>query len=240
MEMQINAAADHGVNVFIYDWYWYDGKPFLEQCLDNGFLGAKNNDRMKFYLMWANHDAMGLWDKRTAEQNNMIWSGNQDEKEWNIICDRIIEKYFSHPQYYKINGKPVFMIYDVVNMIEGLGGMYYVMDYVKGTWDTGGGLEALGWLAVALVIFTSWKPKNAIWGAYLFGFCYWVYLYIPSGISVALANLLGASNVTYMQNLYQMIPYLVTIIVLIIVSKRKRRENQNPASLGISYFREER
>ena len=125
-------------------------------------------------------------------------------------------------------------------MIEGLGGMYYVMDYVKGTWDTGGGLEALGWLAVALVIFTSWKPKNAIWGAYLFGFCYWVYLYIPSGISVALANLLGASNVTYMQNLYQMIPYLVTIIVLIIVSKRKRRENQNPASLGISYFREER
>ena len=123
MEMQINAAADHGVNVFIYDWYWYDGQPFLEQCLDNGFLGAKNNDRMKFYLMWANHDAMSLWDKRTAEQNNMIWSGKQDETQWNIICDRIIEKYFSHPSYYKIDGKPVFMIYDVVNMIEGLGGM---------------------------------------------------------------------------------------------------------------------
>ena len=123
MEMQINAAADHGVNVFIYDWYWYDGQPFLEQCLDNGFLGAKNNDRMKFYLMWANHDAMSLWDKRTAEQNNMIWSGKQDEKQWNIICDRIIEKYVSPPQYYKIGGKPVFMIYDVVNMIEGLGGM---------------------------------------------------------------------------------------------------------------------
>ncbi len=125
-------------------------------------------------------------------------------------------------------------------MIEGLGGMYYVMDYVKGTWDTGGGLEALGWLAVALVIFTSWKPRNAIWGAYLFGFCYWVYLYIPSSISAKLASMLGATNTTYMQNLYQMIPYLVTIIVLILVSKRKRRENQNPASLGVSYFREER
>jgi len=125
-------------------------------------------------------------------------------------------------------------------MIEGLGGMYYVMDYVKGTWDAGGGLEALGWLAVALVIFTSWKPKNAIWGAYLFGFCYWIYLYIPSSLSASLAKMLGAANVTHMQNLYRMIPYIVTIIVLIIVSKRKRRENQNPASLGISYFREER
>lgn len=125
-------------------------------------------------------------------------------------------------------------------MIEGLGGMYYVMDYVKGTWDAGGSLEALGWLAVALVIFTSWKPRNAIYGAYLFGFCYWVYLYIPSGLSAQLAKMLGAANITYMQNLYRMIPYLVTIVVLVFVSKRKKRENQNPASLGISYFREER
>jgi simple sugar transport system permease protein len=124
--------------------------------------------------------------------------------------------------------------------IEGLGGMYYVMDYVKGTWDNGGSLEALGWLAVALVIFTSWRPKNAVWGAYLFGFCYWTYLYIPSNISASLAKALGATSVTYMQNLYEMIPYIVTIIVLIFVSTKKRRENQNPASLGSSYFREDR
>ena len=123
MEMEINAAADHGVNVFIYDWYWYDDKPFLEQCLNNGFLKAKNNDRMKFYLMWANHDAVSTWDKRTAEQGNLIWSGKQDEVQWNIICDRLINKYFSHPQYYKIDGKPVFMIYDVENLIAGLGGL---------------------------------------------------------------------------------------------------------------------
>ena len=125
-------------------------------------------------------------------------------------------------------------------MIEGLGGMYFVLDYIKGTWDSSGSLEALGWLAVALVIFTSWKPKNAVWGAYLFGFCYWIYLYIPSGISVVLAKFFGAANVTHMQNLYRMIPYLVTIIILIVVSKKKRKENQNPASLGVSYFREER
>lgn len=123
MQMQIDAAADHGVNVFIYDWYWYDDRPFLEQCLDNGFLGAKNNHRMKFYLMWANHDATSTWDKRTAEQNTMIWSGKQDEKQFGIVCDRVIEKYFTHPSYYKINGKPVFMIYDVENLIAGLGGL---------------------------------------------------------------------------------------------------------------------
>ncbi len=60
MEMEIDAAVSHGVNVFIYDWYWYDRRPFLECCLDDGFLGAKNNGDMKFYLMWANHDATFL------------------------------------------------------------------------------------------------------------------------------------------------------------------------------------
>ncbi|MCQ2431063.1 MAG: glycoside hydrolase family 99-like domain-containing protein [Clostridia bacterium] len=123
MEMEINAAADHGVNVFIYDWYWYDDRPFLEQCLDNGYLKAKNNDRVKFYLMWANHDAMSLWDKRNAESNSLVWYGKQDEKQFDIICGRLIEKYFTHPSYYKIDGKPVFMIYDVANLIEGLGGI---------------------------------------------------------------------------------------------------------------------
>ena len=53
MEMEINAAANHGVNVFIYDWYWYDRMPFLEGCLDNGYLKASNNDRVKFYIMWG-------------------------------------------------------------------------------------------------------------------------------------------------------------------------------------------
>ena len=77
MEMQIAAAADHGVNVFIYDWYWYDGRPFLEQCLNNGYLKARNNSRVKFYLMWANHDANNLWDTRLAhvKNGNVIWQG---------------------------------------------------------------------------------------------------------------------------------------------------------------------
>ena len=124
--------------------------------------------------------------------------------------------------------------------ISGLGGLFYVMDYVKGTWSNDGGIEALGWLAVALVIFTSWKPKNAIWGAYLFGLCYWFYLFVPSSVSKIFAGLLKITKANYLQNLYKMIPYLVTILVLVIVSTRKKRENQAPESLGVAYFREER
>jgi hypothetical protein len=124
MEMQINAAADHGVNVFIYDWYWYDRRPFLENCLNDGYLKARNNDRVKFYLMWANHNVMNVWDIRISEDaENVIWNGFVDRTEFDIIADRLIEKYFHHPSYYTVDGKPVFMIYDLQNLIRGLGGI---------------------------------------------------------------------------------------------------------------------
>lgn len=111
--------------------------------------------------------------------------------------------------------------------VSGLGGIYYVMDYIKGTWANDGSIEKLGWLAVALVIFTRWKPKNAIWGSYLFGLMYWLYFYITG---------LTRSS----QEIFKMLPYLVTILVLILVSMRKKREDQPPQSLGLAYFREER
>ena len=101
------------------------------------------------------------------------------------------------------------------------------MDYIKGTWANDGKLESLGWLAVALVIFATWKPVKAIWGAYLFGVLYWMYLYIPG---------LTRSSM----ELFKMLPYVVTLLVLIISSLRKKRESQPPASLGLAYFREER
>ena len=64
--------------------------------------------------------------------------------------------------------------------ITGFGGLYYVLDYGYGTWSTANSIEALGWLAVALVIFATWKPKNIIWGAYVFGIFYWLYNYLPT------------------------------------------------------------
>lgn len=124
MEMQINAAADHGVNVFIYDWYWYDKRPFLENCLNDGYLKARNNDRVKFYLMWANHSVNNTWDIRLSHdmEGAMIWDGAVDRKEFEIIADRVINQYFKHPSYYTIDGKPIFNIYDLANLMRGLGG----------------------------------------------------------------------------------------------------------------------
>ena len=111
--------------------------------------------------------------------------------------------------------------------ISGLGGLYYVMDYMKGTWDSAGAIGGLGWLAVALVIFASWKPIRAIWGAYLFGLLSWAYFYIRG---------LTRSS----QEIFKMLPYVVTIMVLLVVSFRRSRDNQPPAHLGLPYFREDR
>ncbi len=132
MEMQINAAADYGVNVFIYDWYWYDRRPFLENCLNDGYLKARNNDRVKFYLMWANHDVNHTWDIRLSHiEGSNIWEGTVERSEFEKIADRLIEKYFKHPSYYTIEDKPVFMIYDLANLMKGLGGADATQDAFK-------------------------------------------------------------------------------------------------------------
>lgn len=127
MEMEIQEATRHGVNVFIYDWYWYDRRPFLESCLDEGFLGASNCGKMKFYLMWANHNANYTWDTRLSDttwrEDCPVWEGRVDRVEFERIVHRVIEKYFSRPNYYRIGGRPVFMIYDVDNLVSGLGGL---------------------------------------------------------------------------------------------------------------------
>ena len=112
------------------------------------------------------------------------------------------------------------------SVIAGLGGLYYVMDYANGVWSNDGFGDS-GWLAIALVIFVMWKPKSGILGSILFGGLYIVYLFIP-GLPLRT------------QELFKMLPYVVTIIVLILVSIRNKKENQGPQSLGLSYFREER
>ena len=113
------------------------------------------------------------------------------------------------------------------SVIAGLGGLYYVMDYASGIWSNNA-FGDRGWLAIALVIFTIWRPNRGILSAYLFGGLYILHMYIPTGTDLAV------------KELYKMAPYVVTIVVLIISSIRNNREKQPPASLGLSYFREER
>ena len=112
-------------------------------------------------------------------------------------------------------------------MVAGLGGLYYVMDYAGGIWANDA-FGDRGWLAIALVIFTIWRPNVGVLASFLFGGLYILHMYIPSGMNLAV------------KELYKMLPYVVTIIVLIISSLRNQRDKQPPQSLGQPYFREDR
>ncbi len=115
----------------------------------------------------------------------------------------------------------------VGSMIAGLGGLYYVMDYASGVWSNNA-FGDRGWLAIALVIFTIWRPSVGVGASFLFGGLYILHMYIPTGTMLAV------------KELYKMAPYVVTLIVLILSSLRNKRENQPPQHLGLPYFREER
>ena len=109
--------------------------------------------------------------------------------------------------------------------ISAIGGMVYIVTTAGCVWNHEG-LSGVGWLAVALVIFCIWRPLNAIWGSVIFGSMMIMYL----RVSVPFIP----------QQLYKILPYVVTVIVLIFTSMRNSRDKQAPASLGLNYFREER
>ncbi len=141
MEMEIEQAASHGVNVFIYDFYWYDGRPFLENCLNDGYLKAENNNKVKFYLMWANHDIGYSWDIRNSDMEgdytleqlgkSMLYTGEVNRAGFETVAKRLIERYFKHPSYYKIDEKPVLMIFSLPVLIKGLGGVAETEDALR-------------------------------------------------------------------------------------------------------------
>ncbi|MCQ2567045.1 MAG: ABC transporter permease [Mogibacterium sp.] len=112
-------------------------------------------------------------------------------------------------------------------MIAGLGGLFYVMDYASGVWSNDA-FGDRGWLAIALVIFSIWRPNVAVLESILFGGLLILYLYIPTGTNFAT------------KELYKMIPYIVTIVVLIFISVKNKKDSQPPEALGLPYFREDR
>jgi len=121
MARKIDAAADHGIDAFIFDWYWYDDGPFLQRALDEGFLGAENNDRVKFSLMWANHDWKNIHPYRQGTEIEVLFPGKFKPVTFETICDHVIEKYFMHPGYWRIDGAPYFSIYQLSMLLESFG-----------------------------------------------------------------------------------------------------------------------
>lgn len=115
--------------------------------------------------------------------------------------------------------------------IAGLGGFYYIIDYMASQ-EAYLSLEIFGWLSIALVIFALWRPHMTIIGSTMFGFLFSCSSYI--------ANIEGITVTMAAKPLLKMLPYLFTIAVLVFTSIRKKREDQPPAALGLPYFREER
>lgn len=123
VERWIDVAVDHGVNIFVYDWYWYEEGPYLESALNDGFLKANNNDKMQFYIMWANHDVKhNYWNyHKYNDDESILWNAKVDWENYKIIVDRVINQYFKRPNYFKINGEPVFSIFSIEKLMESFG-----------------------------------------------------------------------------------------------------------------------
>jgi len=119
VEKWIRTALDHGVNTFIYDWYWFNAPggwsgPFLEDALDKGFLGAPSNRKMNFYIMYANHDVKyKYWNyHKWGTADSLLFNPRVGMEDWKKIVHRVIGQYFHLPNYVKIDGCPVFAMFN--------------------------------------------------------------------------------------------------------------------------------
>ncbi len=122
-EKKISAAHSAGLNHFIFDWYWYEDRPFLQSALEAGYQQAKNKNDVKFCLMWANHDWVNLMPARLHEQSRpLIYKGTYNSDAFDKVVDYVISHYFHDPSYYQIDGAPYFSIYELRNLVDRMGG----------------------------------------------------------------------------------------------------------------------
>ena len=136
VEKWIDTALEHGVNTFIYDWYWFDHYPYLESALNDGFLKAPNCQKMDFYIMWANHDVPRCyWNyHKWGDDDSILWYGAVGMEDFKLIVERVIRQYFTQPNYVKVNGCPVFAIFDLQIFTNGFGSpekAAEAMDYMR-------------------------------------------------------------------------------------------------------------
>jgi len=125
-EKEINLAADHGVTAFLFDYYHYDDGPFLEGALENGFLQAPNSHRLKFALMWANHDWHDWFPTRRfhgLEGAPAMCPGMLSPAGFERFTDKVVAEYFSRSNYLHYEGRPYFSIWDIEPLIRGHGGL---------------------------------------------------------------------------------------------------------------------
>ncbi|MFM7321011.1 MAG: glycoside hydrolase family 99-like domain-containing protein [Armatimonadota bacterium] len=122
MARKIDAAADHGIDVFLFDWYHHDSGKFLHRGLEAGFLQAPNRDRLRFALMWANHDWIDIHPAKRGVPPHCHFQGRIRPDTWDSLTDHVIADLFAQPNYWKPGGKPYFSIYELHTFLESFGG----------------------------------------------------------------------------------------------------------------------
>ncbi len=165
MAQKIDAAVDHGIDVFLFDWYMYEDGPFLERALNEGFLKSDNCERIQFALMWANHDWIDIHPYKKGTPHKLLYGGKVSPERYDEICDLLIEDYFKKPNYWKIDGKAYFSIYDIQRFIEGFGSVEATkagMDRMREK-AVAAGLEGIHWNLVSwdeTILPVEDAPKN--------------------------------------------------------------------------------
>ncbi len=158
MAKKIDAAADHGVDVFLFDWYWYEQGLYLERGLEAGFLRAPNNHRLKFAIHWANHDWIDIhpvgYYNCVNQDHRILYPGTITTKNFQNLVEYVIETYFKHPSYFKIDGAPYFSMYDLPS-------------FIRSFKDIGGAAEALAYFRAQTKAagFSDLHLNQVLWNA---------------------------------------------------------------------------
>ena len=121
-EREIALAAGHGVDVFLYDWYWYSGVRNMEEALERGFLGAANRHELAFALMWANHDRKDQFSPEFGQPRNVWLPSRHSPRDLLRVMDYCQEHYFAQPNYWRVEGKSFFSVYQASRFVKELGG----------------------------------------------------------------------------------------------------------------------
>lgn len=119
---EIDLAADHNIDVFLFDWYWYSGVRLMEETLENGFLKAPNRSRLKFALMWANHDWTDYFPAPYDKPRNIWLPSRHSPADLTRVIDYCIEHYFREANYWTVEGRLFFSIFTPESLVDQLGG----------------------------------------------------------------------------------------------------------------------
>ena len=122
MQKQIDLAAGHGIGVFIFDWYWYSGVKILQRPLEEGFLKSRNRKKLKYALMWANHDWRNLFPAPRDNKQTLWLPSRVTPEDFQRHIAYCIRTHFNQPNYWRVEGGLYFSVFETKRFVEQLGG----------------------------------------------------------------------------------------------------------------------